>query len=136
MRYSVKPVTKREHVLYQLITTEYVPRRKLIRELGNTAEACISEFQYRLKLTIMSTRIGGQTFYTLLSFKEGWELYEKWCVNRQNETHIQDMIWLEWSELLKTVNKIALEYNMSVSSVSNIISRYLKNKLAQVNDKL
>lgn len=148
-RYSVKPVTKREKVLYELLTNNEVSREAILLRYGQTGAETLVDLDGRYNVPLKVIRIRSKITYELLDLERAFEIYTGWVSKRQRHDILYEHVILDWQELGITQVKIAQLYGITPQTVSRIISTHLKNidnklsrlkkrtkKLAQVTEKL
>lgn len=128
MRYSVKPITKREKLLYYLLSRVTVDREDLLNRFGKTGYQRMMEIEYLHHLAIKKTRVAGTITYELADLSEGFKLYEKWLTNRQNIQFTYHDIILDWEELGLNYKQIGQLYGYSKAHIGRIIFDYLTAK--------
>lgn len=144
MRYSVKPTTEREIVLYELLNNVEVSSTELLIKLGHSAHNNVRFLKYGLLLPIEIKKVSTYTYYYLTDYFKAFQLYEHWLTTRQDRIKRDFDLFDDWiNKDLKHID-LAKKYNMNSAHVSHIIEKLIqegalllyKNKLAQVTEKL
>lgn len=133
-RYSVKPVSSREEVLYQLLLKDVVSLRSIFLTVGPVVRLLISDLKLKHGLILNECKVGRDTWFTLSSHQKGFDLYQKWCTDRQDKDRLEDLIYLQWNEGGSLKVNLTKEHHKTFRQIGYIIEK--KNKLAQVAEKL
>lgn len=124
-RYSVKPITKREKVLYALLTEQEVSATELRIILNCDPNRTIQVLKWEFFLKININKISTYTSYELLDYQKGFDLYQHWLTHRQDITHRHFLIFDDWVKGV-SVKHLAQKWNTHITAITDIVSSMIR----------